>query len=487
MIADSFANLMENYQMATVEQSGPVDLEHALHPYRGKFSSYTQLPKSGRDRDDILEEMRTIVALEESKWREGYASGSVYHGDRDHIDFLNEVYALNSQANQLHADIWPSAFKYEAEIVAMTAHMLNGEAAGAPVGSENGICGCVSSGGTESIMLAMKTYRDWGRATKGITEPEMVLPISAHPAFDKAAQYFGIKQIKTPLDTTFRADVTAVKAAITPNTVVVIGSAPNFPYGTIDPIEELADAARQHGVGFHTDSCLGGFLLPWAERLGYPVPKFDFRVSGVTSMSCDTHKYGYAAKGTSVVLYRGMELRRFQYFTTSDWPGGLYHSPTFAGSRPGGLSAACWASMVSMGEDGYLKSVKSILDAVDIMKAGVRSIPELYLLGDSVGVFAFGSDEVNSYEVLDAMSARGWALTGLQQPSGIHVSPTLRHAQPGVADRFVADLRDAVAQVKVNPNPEGGMAPIYGLAATVPDRAVVHDLLKNFMDMYYQV
>ncbi|MDZ4857914.1 MAG: aminotransferase class V-fold PLP-dependent enzyme [Candidatus Hydrogenedentes bacterium] len=473
--------------MAIVEKSGPVDLEQKLHPYRGKFSSYTQLPKSGRDRADILEEMRKVVALEENRWREGYASGSVYHGDKEHIDFLNEVYALNSQSNQLHADLWPSAFKYEAEIVSMTAHMLNGGSPDAPVGSENGVCGCVSSGGTESIMLAMKTYRDWGRAVKGITQPEMVLPISAHPAFDKAAQYFCIKQVKVPIDDSFRADVNAMAAAITPNTIVMIGSAPNFPYGTIDPIVELAAAAQKHGVGFHTDSCLGGFLLPWAEKLGYPVPAFDFRVPGVTSMSCDTHKYGYAAKGTSVVLYRGMELRRYQYFTTSDWPGGLYHSPTFAGSRPGGLSAACWASMVSMGEEGYLRAVMSILSAVDTMKKGIQSIPELQLMGESVGVFAFGSNGVNAYELLDAMSARSWALTGLQHPAGIHVSPTLRHAQPGVAERFVSDLREAVAQVKANPNPDGGMAPIYGLATTVPDRRVVHDLLKSFMDMYYQV
>lgn len=460
--------------------NGPVDLEQALHPYRGKFSSHTKLPAEGLSRADVLNEMETIAGLEEKRWREGYASGSVYHGGEEHIEFLNKVYALNSQANQLHADIWPSAFKYEAEIVSMVAHMLNGDPGA-------GVCGCVSSGGTESILLAMKTYRDWARETKDITEPEMVIPISAHPAFDKAAQYFGIKQNKYALDDSFRADVKAAEAAITPNTIVMIGSAPNFPYGTIDPILELSELARTRGIGFHTDSCLGGFLLPWVERLGYPVPPFDFRVPGVTSMSCDTHKYGFAAKGTSCVLYRGPELRRHQYFTTSDWPGGLYHSPTFAGSRPGGLSAACWASLVTMGENGYLNAAKSIMDAVNTMKAGVKSISELKLFGDSVGVFAFGSDNVNPYELLDAMSAKGWALTGLQHPAGIHVSPTLRHAQPGVAERFVSDLKAAVAHVKAHPNPEGGMAPIYGLAATVPDRTVVHDLLKNFMDMYYQV
>ena len=161
-----------------------------------------------------------------------------------------------------------------------------------------------------------------------------------------------------PLNDQFRADVDALAAAITENTIAVVASAPNFPYGTIDDIGKISEIARQRGVGCHVDACLGGYFLPWAERLEYPVPVFDFRLPGVTSMSCDTHKYGYAAKGTSVVLYRGRELRHYQFFTIADWPGGLYYSPTFSGSRPGGLSAACWASLVTMGESNYLQSAK---------------------------------------------------------------------------------------------------------------------------------
>ena len=197
----------------------------------------------------------------------------------------------------------------------MTADMLGG--------AGQDVCGTLSSGGTESIMLAMKTYRDWALAKKGITKPEMIVPVTAHAAFDKASQYFNIKMIHIPVDENFRADVNAAKKAITKNTIVIVGSAPSFPHGAIDPIEELSELARQHGIGFHTDACLGGFVLPWAEKLGYPVPPFDFRLPGVTSMSADTHKYGYAAKGTSVVLYRGQELRHFQYYTSTEWPGGL--------------------------------------------------------------------------------------------------------------------------------------------------------------------
>ncbi len=479
--------------MATTTDSPSADLagtlDQMMHPYRGKLVEFPRLPATGLARSEILETMDALRAQEEARWKNGFASGAVYNGDQQHVEFVNRAYALHSQANPLPPDLWPSAAKFEAEIVSMTAHMLHGDQAGAPVGSENGVCGSVTSGGSESILLAMKTYRDWARSTKGITEPEIVVPVSAHAAFHKAAQYFNLKLQLVPVDEQFCVEAPAVEAAVNENTIALVGSACNFPYGTIDPIGELSDIARRRGVGLHVDSCLGGFFLPWAEQLGAPVAPFDFRLAGVTSMSCDTHKYGYAPKGTSVVLYRGAALRRFQYFTTSDWPGGLYYSPTFSGSRPGGLSAACWAALVSFGEHGYLVAARRILDAVAVMKRGVMEVPELKLMGRPIGVFAFTStsDGINIYQVLDQLSARGWSLTGLQRPAGIHVSPTLRHTQPGVAERFVGDLKEAVAFVRENPDFMGGMAPIYGLAATVPDRSLVHGMLQQVMDVYYRV
>ena len=199
-----------------------------------------------------------------------------------------------------------------------------------------------------SILLAMKAYRDFARERRGIAAPEIVAPVTAHAAFDKAARFFDMPLVRVPVDGGFRADLGALDDAVTERTAVVVGSAPSFPHGVIDPIPEIAALAAERGVACHVDACLGGFILPWAQRLGYPVPPFDFRLPGVTSMSADTHKYGYAAKGSSVVLYRGRELRQFQYYTVTDWPGGLYLSPTLAGSRPGALSATCWAAMVSI-------------------------------------------------------------------------------------------------------------------------------------------
>ncbi len=284
------------------EHSRPA--EPSIDGYRERYRRFAALPSSGRDRDEVLAEMTEIASLEAAKWQQGYASGSVYHGDPDHIAFLNQVYALNSQSNPLHTDLWPSAIKFESEIVAMTATMLGAGGIGDGPGTDSGVAGTLSSGGSESIALAMKTYRDHAREVRGITEPDMIVPTSAHAAFDKAAHYFGIRIVHVPTGPDGRADVRATEAAITDNTIVIVGSAPSFPHGVIDPIEELSELARSRGIGFHTDACLGGFVLPWAEKLGYPVPGFDFRLPGVTSMSADTHKYGYAAKGTSVVLYR---------------------------------------------------------------------------------------------------------------------------------------------------------------------------------------
>jgi len=458
-----------------------------IKSYRQRFKTYTRIPEIGRDRDEVLAEMREMSALEAVRWSAGYASGSVYNGDEEHIEFLNQVYAVNSQSNPLHTDLWPSAIKFESEIVSMTAKMLGADLSGAEPGTPEEICGSVSSGGTESILLAMKAYRDYARDKKGITQPEMVVPSTAHAAFDKAAQYFGIRIIHVPVGGDYRADVAATEKAITDDTIVIAGSAPPFPHGLIDPIEELSELARARDIGFHTDACLGGFILPWAERLGYDVPPFDFRLPGVTSISADTHKYGYAAKGTSVVLYRGHELRHYQYFTATDWPGGLYCSPSFAGSRPGGLAAACWAAMVSIGELGYLDATRQILETAAKIKRGIADIPELYVIGDPLFVIAFGSEELDIYKVMDAMTDRGWSLNGLQRPAAVHLCITLRHTQPGVAERFLEDLRASIADVNTNPSTEGGLAPVYGMANTIPDRGVIADLLRKHMDSWYRL
>lgn len=457
-----------------------------VKPYRKDFATFAKLPEQGRDRAAILDDIERMSAREEDKWKDGFVSGAVYHGDSEHIAFLNRVYALTSQMNPLHADLWPSGVKFESEIVSMTANMLGAQR------TDDEVVGTVTSGGTESILLAMKTYRDFARDTRGVEKPELVVPTTAHAAFDKASHYFGIKLVRIPVDESYRADVKSARRAVNKNTIALVGSAPGFPHGVIDPIEELSEIARERGIGLHTDACLGGFVLPFAQKLGYDVPAFDFSLPGVTSMSADTHKYGYAPKGTSVVLYRGRKLRHHQYYTVTDWPGGMYFSPTIAGSRPGALSAGCWASMVSMGEQGYLDATGRILETASAIREGVARIEGLRVLGDPLWVIAFASDDkgahpVDVYRLMDIMTKRGWSLNGLHRPACVHLCVTLRHTAPGVAERFLEDLEAAVAEVRANPSAKGGMAPVYGLAANIPFRGAVSDILKGFIDKLYEV
>jgi glutamate/tyrosine decarboxylase-like PLP-dependent enzyme len=291
----------------------------------------------------------------------------------------------------------------------------------------------------------------------------MILPETAHVAFDKAAHYFGVRVIRAPVDPkTTLVDVDFVRDHVTPDTVLLVGSAGNYPYGTIDPIGALSDLAVERGVGLHVDGCLGGFILPWGEELGYDIPAFDFRLPGVTTLSADTHKYGYGPKGTSLLLFRDKSLRRHQYFARPDWKGGMYASPGMGGSRSGGLIAATWAVMVSLGRQGYLDKARKIFETAFAMQARVAEHPELRLMGRPTFCFSFTSEEFDVYHVNDAMKKRGWRFNGQQFPSAIHMCVTGPQTQPGVVERFGADLRDAVAYAKAPEQPVPRSGALYG-------------------------
>ncbi len=457
----------------------------AMHPYRGQAESFPALPPKGRPREEILRELGGFATQEDARWETGRVSGSYYHGGKEHYAFLNDVFALFSHVNLLQRDMCPSGTKIEAEIVSMTARLLNGDAARARDPNDD-VCGAVTSGGSESIMLPMLVQRDRAREERGITAPEMVVPSTIHPAFDKGAHYFGIRLIHVPVAEDFRADVGAMRAAVTGNTIGLAASAGNYPHGLIDPLEELSELALEHGVGFHVDACLGGFLLPWIERLGYDVPPFDFRLPGVTSMSCDTHKWGFGLKGTSVVLYRNRALRRRMYFATTRWPGGLYTSPTMAGSRSGGLSAATWAAMVSLGEEGYLEAARRIMTAADTIQAGIRALPELRIIGQPTFCIALTSDAVDVFHVNDHLAAQGWRLNGLQDPPGFHMCVTLPQSRPGVAERFVADLRAAVEYGRDKPRGTARSGALYGGGA-VAASGRLDAILRGWLDGTYEL
>src|SRR5215472_955429 len=425
-----------------------------FYPYRNRFRTYHRLEAEGRDPGSILNELATMAGEEDRIGDLGHVSGSIYHGGHDHYAFLTEAFRLFAHSNVLQRDMYPSATKLEAEIVAMTASMLHGD---------GDVCGVVTFGGTESLINPMLAYRDRGRKEKGITEPEVIMPVTAHVALDKAAHLLGIKLIKAPLGDDWRGDVDWIRRHVTKNTVALVGSAPNYAHGVIDRIDALAEIAREHDIGLHVDGCLGGFILPWGEKLGYDIPRFDFRVPGVTSISADTHKYGYALKGTSVLLYRDSNLRRYQYFTNPDWPGGIYFSPGLSGSRSGGLVAATWAAMVSLGEHGYLDIARRIFETAAAIRAGVDEIPELEVIGDPTFLVAFRAPELNIFHVNDHLVARGWRLNALQLPPALHFCVTRPNTASGLAEQFLTDLRDAVAYAKQPPRAEPKSGALYGL------------------------
>ncbi|EJU04158.1 PLP-dependent transferase [Dacryopinax primogenitus] len=455
------------------------DIEAKIAPRGPGIVRHLAIPLEGKTPKWIEDEMERMDKQERGDiWKEGKMSGGIYHGGEELNDLLVAAFKKFVVSNPLHPDVFPTIRRMDAEIVAMCLRMYNN-----PSGA-----GTTTSGGTESILMSCKAHRDWGRAVKGIKDPEIVVPVSAHAAFYKAAAYFKMKVQMIPVDLiTRKVDIERVRRAINPNTVLIVGSAVNFPDGCMDDIGALAKMAKKHKVGMHVDCCLGSFIMPFLEKAGYPVDPFDFRLEGITAISCDTHKYGFAPKGTSVIMYRDAELRTYQYFSMPSWPGGLYGSPSMAGSRGGAVLAGCWAAMQYMGQDGYLKSCKEIVGCRRQIELAIRDdIPELEVLGEPCGpVVAFTSDIISPMEVGDAMGTRGWHLNALNGPPAVHIACT-RLTVPNV-EQFIADLKDAVAEVKANPSKnKGTMVALYGLGqSTAIGPALVTQVANAYLDTMY--
>uniref|UniRef100_A0A8C1JM82 sphinganine-1-phosphate aldolase n=1 Tax=Cyprinus carpio TaxID=7962 RepID=A0A8C1JM82_CYPCA len=443
---------------------------------------YTKLlPAQGLTHKQLLDKIREYETLSKSPsayWAKGKVSGAVYWGDEKLTDLLVKVYGEFAWTNPLHPDLFPGVRKMEAEVVRMTCALFNG-------GPDS--CGTVTSGGTESILMACKAYRDMAHE-RGIKHPEIIAPMSVHAAFDKAAHYFGMKLIHIPLDKkTMKVDVKAMRRAISRNTAMLVCSAPQFPHGIMDPVVEVAKLAVKYNIPFHVDACLGGFLIIFMEKAGFKLDPFDFRVNGVTSISADTHKYGYAPKGSSVVLYSEKKFRHYQYFVAPDWQGGIYASPSMAGSRPGGIIAACWATMMHMGENGYVEATRKVVGTARKIKAGIRKIDGMFVFGDpEVSVVALGSDVFDIFRLSNALTSKGWNLNTLQFPSSIHICVTMLHTQPGVAEQFISDVKREVAIIMKNPKEKTtGMGAIYGMAQSIPDRTMVTEVSQGFLDCLY--
>ncbi|PGH01809.1 sphinganine-1-phosphate aldolase [Blastomyces parvus] len=473
-------------------------LEAKLAPATPGILSNTHLPKQGWTPDSVRAELDKLLGLKHTKWQEGRVSGAVYHGGDDLIGLQTAAFGQFAVSNPIHPDVFPGVRKMEAEVVAMVLGLFNAPEDGA---------GVTTSGGTESILMACLSARQKAYVERRVTEPEMIIPQTAHAAFNKACQYFGIKLHMVPCPAPdYKVDIRAVRRLINPNTVLLVGSAPNYPHGIVDDIPALSRLAVKHKIPLHVDCCLGSFVIAFLKRAGYPSPfeeqgGFDFRQPGVTSISVDTHKYGFAPKGNSVILYRNRTLRSYQYFILPTWSGGVYASPSIAGSRPGALIAGCWASLMAMGESGYIDSCHQIITAARTFEQAIREHPTLSTALNVIGkpmisVVAWDSatPEIDIYDIADALSAKGWHLNALQAPPAIHVAFTVPTA--AAVEKLIADLVAVVEQerekaaerrrlgLKVEKG-KGDASALYGVAGSIPDKSIVSRLAEGFLDTLY--
>ena len=434
------------------------------------------LPEQGWSHQRVIEVLDSY-RQNDANWRDGRTFSLVYHAGDEVKALLQEAFLRLFSENALNPMAFPSLRRMETETLAIAAELLGDPQA----------VGTLTSGGTESILMAVKTARDWARAEKPhVTRPQMIVPATVHPAFHKAAHYFDVQAVVAPVGEDFRVDPQAVAELCNDQTILLVGSSFAYPHGVIDPIGELAALAQSRGILCHVDACLGGMILPFVAELALrdglgPLPAWNMQVPGVTSISCDLHKYGYAAKGASVVLYRSRELRRHQFLGFADWPGGLWGSPSAAGTRPGGPIAAAWAVMHFLGRDGYLRLAGQAWDAARQLIDGIAAIPGLRVLGDPVAtVFAFTMDDGDIYRLGDAMDARGWHLDRQQLPPALHAMITAAHA-PHV-DALLRDLRSAAEEVRGQAPADQGQAAMYGMMGSLPDRGLAAELIVGFLD-----
>ena len=401
----------------------------------------TGFGKTGRPADEIID---ALIAKRDNdvRWEDGRAFGMVYDGGPGVREVAERAASLYLHENALNTKAFPSLRDIQSEVVGWTGELLNGPET---------VSGFLTSGGTESILVAVKAARERGRAERGLTEPNMVLPTSAHAAFHKGAHLFGLEVRKAPVLDDWTADVSAMADLVDENTALVVGSAPQYPQGVVDDIPGIAAMAASVGANCHVDACMGGFVLPFAEMLGRDIPVWDFRVDGVTSISADIHKLGYAPKGVSVILHRTKELRRYQTFVFDDWLGGFYASPNLQGTRSGLPMAAAWAVMQFLGVDGYVDLVKTTLDNADQMRAGIAEIDRLKVLGDgglhlvAMSANPADSDPIDVFALADALALRGWFHDRQTPPDNLH--STVSNSNTGVIDDYIEALKECVAEV----------------------------------------
>lgn len=447
----------------------------------GDADALLVLPAEATPASEVLARARSLRRADSYTAQHGKQWGGIYHHAESELTVLqSQVWAAYNTSNALYPQCFPSLRRFEAELISMTIGLLHGH--------EAGCVGLLSSGGTESVLLAALAYREHGRKVRGISHPQIVCGLSAHPAIVKACHYFGIELVKAPLDpTTMQLTAATVRPLLTSRTVAIYASAPSFSFGCVDAIEELGALAQSRGVGLHVDNCLGGYLLSFMQREGRFERAWDFAVPGVTTVSIDLHKYGYASKGVSVVAFRDAALRRLTYVPSADGCEGLYVTPTLQGSRGGAVMASAWATLLHLGEDGYRRSANQISDATEALKRAIRAMPQLKLCGDPTCAVVpmCGVGGLDVYALASLLESKGWGTFTGQKPATLAL-PVGDHTADHL-DQMIEDLQASVAYLDAHPETRpSGTAAVYGAAAAIPDE-VLEDVLRGYIDLKLKV
>ena len=372
------------------------------------------------------------------RWREGRAFSLAYHAGAEALAVAEEAYRRFSGENALSTDAFPSLKQIQAEVVAM---------AGVWLGATPSSAGFMTSGGTESILMAVKAARDRLLAERQIRQPNMVMPTSAHAAFAKAGAYFGVEVRRVAVGSDWRADVAAMQSQVDKNTVLIVGSAPQYPQGVVDDIVGIAKIATDAQINCHVDACMGGVTLAYLQRLGENIAPWNLQVPGVSSISVDLHKFGYTSKGASVIMYASKHLRSFQGFVTDDWLGGVYGSSGVLGTKSGGSMASAWAVMHFLGDDGYLRLTRQAREATLQLATVIRNTPELVLRAEPEStLLCFGAQDqsaLNVFAVADELSKRGWYVDRQTPPDSLHCTVNAIHHDK--IDWFARDMHESVS------------------------------------------
>jgi len=449
-------------------------------PDQAGIPQFNQIPLEGQSSDYILKVLKDL-SNNDIDPHQGKLFAYCYPTKKEHEELVIKANNMFIHLNALNPMAFQSLRKMECEVIRMAISMLKGD---------EKVCGTMTTGGTESILLAVKSYRDRARYLYNITEPEVVLPITAHPAFHKAGKYFNVKMVYARVLDQYNCelDLKDYKSKINRNTILLVGSAPQYPHGLLDPIGEIGKLADKYKLPLHVDACIGGFFLSWMEEAGYPLPEyFDFRVPQVTSISADIHKYGYATKGSSVLLFRDESLRKYQFLAYTEWPGGLFVSPSILGTRSGGNIAAAWASLVYLGQSGFKDYVGKIMKTSKAIQKSLRDNHYVRIIGNPVmSIISLNSEVINVHALADVMESKfGWKLERQDRPKSVHMTLTPAHID--IESVFIQNLDSSIEHLLDHPDLNNkGSAAMYSGINNIPITDIADEFLLEFLSKTYK-